>query len=243
LTLFRPRARSGPAHVPRGALCARRSGRGDCRRGRRRARDLQELAAGEAARGHALGPPRSHWIGVSRRSLSGARPPSPGRRARDAFFLPRSARDASSCGKKLDQGETGVHRDATVRAPRHRGRVRPSTMLDVELGGPPMGRLFRMAYTQRGRKDTEPFPYQLRDAEAGLRLVSTLEKEGFTSVRPLINYPSKGPELKPYDLGIFRSDDLILLCTRPPMDDHRWPSRYMIPRSFTVLEETLFEGP
>src|SRR5262245_1632405 len=106
-----------------------------------------------------------------------------------------------------------------------------------------MGRLFRMAYTQRGRKDRELFPYQLRDGEAGLRLVSTLEKKGFTYVRPLINYPSKGPELKPYDLGIFRSDDLILLCTRPPMDDHRWPSRYMIPRSFTVLEETLFEGP
>jgi hypothetical protein len=113
-----------------------------------------------------------------------------------------------------------------------------------------MRRLFRFAYPLRGRKDRELFPYQLRDGEAALHMVRKLHEMGYTYVGPIINYPypypidpGKDPELIPFDLSIFRPDDLLLLCTRHPMNDIDWGTRHHIQRSFTVLEDKLFKGP
>ena len=111
-------------------------------------------------------------------------------------------------------------------------------------------RLFRFVYPQRGRKDRELLPYQLRDGEAALHLVRKLQEVGYSYVGPIINYPyphpiPKGtePKLIPFDLSIFRSDDLLLVCTRPPMNDIDWGTRHYIRRSFSELEAALFKGP
>src|SRR5262245_3211641 len=112
-----------------------------------------------------------------------------------------------------------------------------------------MRRLFRFAYPLRGRKDRELFPYQLRDGEAVLHLVRKLHEMGYLYVGPIINYPYNGPvfppkeaDLIPFDLSIFRPDDLILLCTRHPANDIDWGTLHQIQRSFTVLEDKLFKA-
>src|SRR5262249_28855370 len=59
----------------------------------------------------------------------------------------------------------------------------------------------------------------------------------------IINWPSPGPTIIPFDCSCFRETDLLLLTTRPPMHDHLFPARRRGRRSWTSLEEDLFNGP
>jgi hypothetical protein len=63
---------------------------------------------------------------------------------------------------------------------------------------------------------------------------------GYTHAGPIINYPSPGPDLIPIDVSRLPRTDLILLTTRPPMDDRDIGDKKLIRRSFSTLEEALF---
>lgn len=104
-------------------------------------------------------------------------------------------------------------------------------------------RLFWFGYHRPSRRDREVHPSQMRDGEAALCLADALVDHGFRFESPICNYPSEGPDLIPFDMDMFDETDLILLATRPPMHDKLIGDRRGMDRSFTVLEETLFQGP
>jgi hypothetical protein len=76
-----------------------------------------------------------------------------------------------------------------------------------------------------------------------MQLMQALAALGYRFEGPIINYPSEGPGIIRTDHGSLRETDLILLTTRPPMNDCELGDRRIIRRSFTDLEEKLFSGP
>lgn len=104
-------------------------------------------------------------------------------------------------------------------------------------------RCYRFAYLTSSHKDREQYPFQLRDGDAALYLTDALGARGYRYAGPIFNYPSAGPSPIPFDDGFLRETDLILLTTRPPMNDDEIGDKKAIRRSFTELEEKLFEGP
>jgi hypothetical protein len=99
---------------------------------------------------------------------------------------------------------------------------------------------YRFAYPMPIHKDRELQPFQLRDGEAGSHLREAIAPHGYTYAGPIINHPSRGPDLIPLDVSRLRRTDLIFLTTRPPMDDHNIGNKKLIRRSFTTLEDQLF---
>ena len=97
---------------------------------------------------------------------------------------------------------------------------------------------YGFAYSLPGHKDRELLPFQLRDGEAGRLISGAVEKYGFKCAGSIINRPSPGPDLIPVDVSRLRGNDLILLTTRPPMDNIG--DKKVIRRSYTTLEEDLF---
>jgi hypothetical protein len=83
----------------------------------------------------------------------------------------------------------------------------------------------------------------MRDGDAALFLTDALVERGYRYAGPLFNYSSNGPDLIPVKDDFLRETDLILLTTRPPIHDRAVGDKKGIPRSFTTLEEKLFQGP
>src|SRR6185503_1494529 len=104
-------------------------------------------------------------------------------------------------------------------------------------------RCFRFAYLTPCHKDRERYPFQLRDGDAAAFLIEALIERGYRNAGPIVNYPASGPAVTPFDDRFLRESDLILLTTRPPMEDSEIGNKKSIPRSRTTLEEKLFEGP
>ena len=98
------------------------------------------------------------------------------------------------------------------------------------------------AYLTPCHKDRERYPFQLRDGDAALCLVALTEPATGTQARSSNLYPSAGPNLIPFDDRFLRETDLILLTTRPPMEDGTVGDKKGIRRSYMELEEKLFEG-
>jgi hypothetical protein len=104
-------------------------------------------------------------------------------------------------------------------------------------------RCYRFAYLRPAHKGREQPPFQLRDGDAALYLIDALGARGYRYGGPIINYPSAGPTIVPFDDGFFHPDDVILMTTRPPMNDVDFGDKKSILRSYTRLEEKLFTGP
>ena len=107
----------------------------------------------------------------------------------------------------------------------------------------PTRRCYHFAYLTPCHKDRERYPFQLRDAPAAHFICQALAEGGYEFAGPIFNYPSDGPDLIPVDDSFLRETDLIVLTTRPPMDDRSVGDKKFIPRSFTTLEDKLFKGP
>src|SRR5215831_16339334 len=108
---------------------------------------------------------------------------------------------------------------------------------------PEFKRLIHFAYPLPCRKDREWPPCRLRDTVAAHRIGDALMALGFRYTDVIINWPSSGASIIPFDCSCFRETDLLLLTTRPPMHDHLIPSRRRGARSWTQLEEKLFNYP
>jgi hypothetical protein len=105
-------------------------------------------------------------------------------------------------------------------------------------------RWFRFAYLVQGRDDRELLPHQTRDAEASLFLQPVLCARGFRYAGPILNYPAGRGDwdtLAATDDSFLRPDDLLVLTTRPPLDDLADGVRHRVHRSCTTLEEKLFD--
>jgi hypothetical protein len=101
-------------------------------------------------------------------------------------------------------------------------------------------RWFRFSYHLQGRSTRDSLPHQLRDGDAALLLHDTLCKRGFAYAGPIINYPVLGrplAEAVPVDDSFLQPDDLLVITTRPPLDDANDGVKCRVHRSYTTLEE------
>jgi len=104
-------------------------------------------------------------------------------------------------------------------------------------------RFFRYAYCTPYRKDRELHPFQLRDGDAALYLSDVLRDCGYRFESAIVNNPGTRTRPSPSADVVPGEDDLLLLTTRPPMDDDVMGEKKGIRRSYNALEERLFEGP
>jgi len=94
----------------------------------------------------------------------------------------------------------------------------------------------------RSRDDRPLYPFQMRDGYAALSLVTALTEQGYRFAGPIFNYPSDGPKLIEVDDTYLGENDLIVLTTRPPMNDQQVPDRRGHKRSFTTTEQKVFDA-
>jgi len=113
------------------------------------------------------------------------------------------------------------------------------------------GVLYHFKYSQSSRLDRigdvvvqRPVGlHEMRDEGAALYLLPPLLSQGFAEVEAHINVPAiglrgqTGDEARKHITG----RDLILVTTRPPMDDHREHSKRNLKRTDTWIEERIFE--
>jgi hypothetical protein len=104
------------------------------------------------------------------------------------------------------------------------------------------GRCYGVGYTLGSRKNRR-MSLLTRDGPALAYLTYAAAVLGYRFEGTIINCPGVGPELQTFDDVDFREDDLLILPTRPPVDDVKLGDKRAIRRSFTTLEETLFRGP
>jgi hypothetical protein len=105
-------------------------------------------------------------------------------------------------------------------------------------------RLFRFAYPQPAQHGGVVLPHLLRDADAAAFLHAPLAHLGFVYAEPIINYPCARADARdgvPFDDSFLRAGDLLVLTTRPPLDDEKDGVKCHVKRSYTTLEEKVFE--
>lgn len=102
-------------------------------------------------------------------------------------------------------------------------------------------RIFRFAY-HTSLSDKPGFRiHQLRDGDAFAELSAVLYSRDYEYGGLLLNLPSlKPPAPYPVDVSFLTSSDLIVLNTRPPMDDIEEEDKHLVRRSYTTFEEAIF---
>lgn len=108
-------------------------------------------------------------------------------------------------------------------------------------------RWFRFSYYAAAIADRPLLPHQLRDGDAALFLAERLAELGFNYAGVILNHPHFGPppaeaiqnsiEVEQLKLG---PHDLLLLSTRPPIDDWDDGVPRPVQASCTVLERRIF---
>ncbi len=103
--------------------------------------------------------------------------------------------------------------------------------------------LWRFAYFLPYRSDRALLPHMLRDGDAALFVISALLPRGGRYAGIIFNYPSdwsalerSGSEETP-PLG---RDDMLILCTRPPLDDREEADKARVHGSCSALEAKVF---
>lgn len=96
------------------------------------------------------------------------------------------------------------------------------------------------AYAMRSRDDRPQYPFQMRDGYAALALSPAVVELGYRYSTPIFNFPSDIPI--DVDDSWLRERDLIVMTTRPPMNDHEVPERRGSKRSNTSTEVKIFQA-
>jgi hypothetical protein len=104
-------------------------------------------------------------------------------------------------------------------------------------------RWFRFVYYLSPKGNRPLGPHQLRDGDAALFLAPVLERLGYVYGGPIFNYPNVGRpgalvHVDESELNL-RQEDLLVLTTRPPLDDDKAVTKTRVLRSYTTLEEKL----
>jgi hypothetical protein len=103
----------------------------------------------------------------------------------------------------------------------------------------------RFAYASRLRKGEEPLPFKIRDGAAFSEVSAPLPKLGYEYGELIFNPPFRRGKDRPLGKEHFRfikREDLIVLTTRPPMDDKRQGDKKQMPQSRTHLEKMIFKA-
>jgi hypothetical protein len=92
------------------------------------------------------------------------------------------------------------------------------------------------------RDGRQQYPFQMRDGDAGLFLITALQELGYKYAGPIFNFPLPGPELIEVDNSDWGRGDVIVVSTRPPMNDWEVPERRSSRPSNTTMEAKLFQA-
>jgi hypothetical protein len=107
----------------------------------------------------------------------------------------------------------------------------------------PFKRIFRFAYHTSKSSDSRFRIHQLRDGDAFVQLSAALYGRGYEYGGLLLNLPSDGPTEAPQvDVSFLTSSDLIVLNTRPPINDQEAEIKRPVRRSYTSLENDIFKA-
>lgn len=99
----------------------------------------------------------------------------------------------------------------------------------------------RFSYFTAQKRDRDLLLHQLRDGDAALELSDVLFSEGYRYGGLILNYPTEGKlDRRALDDTFLKPRDLVLLTTRPPLDDTVDQPRKRLDRSYTTLEEKIF---
>lgn len=101
----------------------------------------------------------------------------------------------------------------------------------------------RFAYSAAMRDGEVPRPFKIRDGAAFCELTAPLVELGYRYGQLIFNPPfheKKSPRLGPDCFRFIKPDDLIVLATRPPIDDKHSGDKKRMPQSCTHLEEQIF---
>lgn len=103
-------------------------------------------------------------------------------------------------------------------------------------------RIFRIAYHSSQRSDPRFRIHQLRDGDAFAQLSMVLYSRGYDEYGGLLlNLPSESKvEAPPVDGSFLTSSDLVVLNTRPPINDKSAHNRHRVRCSYTELEDKIF---
>ena len=105
-------------------------------------------------------------------------------------------------------------------------------------------RFFRFAYPQPAQHGGVVLPHLLRDADAAAFLHAPLVQRGFVYAEPFVNYPCARADARdgvPFDDSFLRAGDLLVLTTRPALDDEKDGVKCHVKRSYTTLEAKVFD--
>ena len=102
----------------------------------------------------------------------------------------------------------------------------------------------RFAYAMPLRYGEEPNISKIRDGAAFSEVTAPLTKLGYEYGHIIFNPPfdpRKNADLGKEHFHFIKSDDLIVLTTRPPLDDPRHGDKKLVRQSGTHLEKQIFE--
>jgi hypothetical protein len=107
---------------------------------------------------------------------------------------------------------------------------------------------YHFSYYIPPKVDKFPQPHQLRDGDALLEVSNLLYRAKYRFGGIIFNPPapeptsrSKSIEIRKVDTDFLQPEDLIVLTTRPPLNDSKSDARKIIRRSYTSLEEQVFD--
>ena len=101
----------------------------------------------------------------------------------------------------------------------------------------------RFAYSRRGRTGEVTKPSKTRDCAAFSEITAPIGKLGYEFGNILFNSPAdpkRDGTFGSEHFSFIKPDDLIVLTTRPPLDDSRHGDKKRLGESYTHLEEQVF---
>ncbi len=103
-------------------------------------------------------------------------------------------------------------------------------------------RFFRVGYLWPGRPERHLHPHQLRDADAFIELMPSIQLLGYQYGELIMNYPPNGRSAdSSRDLALSLTPrDLLVLTTRPPLNDVPYRDKRVVDQSGSWLERQLF---
>lgn len=107
---------------------------------------------------------------------------------------------------------------------------------------------YRFAYHARPQEDRTLDVHRTRDAEAFIELSRVLFQPDDVYGGLILNYPATlkddgsvdSPRIAQYDKSRLTGFDILVLTTRPPLDDVIFDTRKIVDRSHSTLEEEIF---
>ncbi|HKC62405.1 MAG TPA: hypothetical protein VKB86_02150 [Pyrinomonadaceae bacterium] len=104
-------------------------------------------------------------------------------------------------------------------------------------------RIYRLAYHASQSKNLRFRIHQLRDGDAFAELAAVLYSRGYRYGGLFLNLPPDEPQqASPVDVSFLTSSDLLVLNTRPPLDDIEEDDKKRVPLGHTSLEADVFKA-